>query len=283
MRGPELVDVEPVRASADDDGRHVLAPVTGWDPEDERGAHVGQLEERRLHLGGRHVGASRLDHGAPTAGEAEVPVGAEPSEIPCRVPPVRREHLMALALVDPVHEEGAPDEELTFLPQRLGEPRLAGHDDVLHAREAAADGAAEVLGHRPVRVIGSGVRPPGLGHAQDVRSEVRRRWPGIGRERLEQCAAAHGAQIPVGEARVLGQLAGCVGPTRNLGHPLALDEVKCFARFEALLDHGAGARAVGGEHDHGESADPEERHGRVDAVVGSELSPRRQEGRMPDQ
>jgi hypothetical protein len=66
---------------------------------------------------------------------------------------------------------------------------------------------------------------------------------------------------------MLSQLARSGGPTSDLRYLLSLDQIKGLSWFEALLNHGSRSADQCRDEHHGESADPEERHGRIDAVV----------------
>jgi hypothetical protein len=127
------------------------------------------------------------------------------------------------------------------------------------------------------------VRATGLSHAQHVWRTIRRGRAEARGQRLDEGVATHRAQVQPPESRVVCQLARRVGPARHLSHPLALDEVECFPRLEALLHDSGRPGNQGREQHHGEASDPEEGHWRVDAVFTGQPPTLRQESGMTNQ
>jgi hypothetical protein len=56
---------------------HVLTAISDRNAEDERLTYAGQLDQRHLDLGRRHVGSARLDRRRPAAREPKMAVSSE--------------------------------------------------------------------------------------------------------------------------------------------------------------------------------------------------------------
>ncbi len=111
-----------------------------------------------------------------------------------------------------------------------------------------------------------GVRAAGLGHAEQVGRQLGFAGPPFGRQRLEHGAAPHAGQVTFGEVGMVGHGLTGLCPARNVGRPFALEQRQGARGFEHVLgeDGCAGRECL--QHNHRQSADPEERHRRIDAV-----------------
>ncbi len=115
------------------------------------------------------------------------------------------------------------------------------------------------------------MRAEGLGHAERVGAGHLGADLLVLRQQRGEGAAPDGRQVALLEARVVHQRLGHVRPTEHLGDPLALDEPERGAGLELLLEDERGPGVHGGDQGEAEPAHPEQRHRRVEHVLGDEV------------
>ncbi len=149
---------------------------------------------------GRHVGTAGLDQVAVAALEVEEAVRVDRHQVPAAVPAVGGERLGPLPPVVALHEERAPEPQLTHRAGVGRRARLGVDHPSLQARRRATEGAAPVLGLVPL-VVGHQAHAAGLGHAQHGVAQLGVGRGHVGRHDRPQVAPPDGAEGRGGRSR----------------------------------------------------------------------------------
>ena len=264
--GPQVVDVDGRFRRRPHERRHHLAAGRVVDADDV-GDEARDLEDRRLDLARRHVGARRLDHVAAAAPEVDEAVVVDGHEVAGAVPAVGVEGLVPLAAVVALHQERAPEPQLADLARPAAAPPSSPAHLGLEPGHRRPERAPAVLGLLGLVLAGE-AHAAGLGHAEHRVAQLGVGGAHVRRHDRPQVAAADRRQVAAGERRVVGQVGDRGGEAVDHRRPLALEHVEHAGGGGRVRAHQRGPGHQRAEQGVGEAADPEERRVREQHLAG---------------